>query len=143
VWRFFEAGEANPCQLWQPACNFAAMFWCIWIESVSLPFCIFSKLSIDKDDEVSMKLDYCMVFRKNKTDAMPCERFVFFRREPSASGATGGRLEVRSMLDGYCLQQGAGVVFVFLHSYHLKVKLFAMLTKTMTAPQPVATSRRA
>jgi hypothetical protein len=30
VWRFFEAGEANPCQLLEPACNFAVMFWCIW-----------------------------------------------------------------------------------------------------------------
>ena len=28
--RFFEAGAANPCQLWQTACNFAIMFWCIW-----------------------------------------------------------------------------------------------------------------
>ncbi|MFW9872473.1 MAG: hypothetical protein ACFFG0_05165 [Candidatus Thorarchaeota archaeon] len=28
-WRFFEAGVANPCQLLEPACNFAIMFWCI------------------------------------------------------------------------------------------------------------------
>jgi hypothetical protein len=24
--RFFEAGEAHPCQHWLPACNFAVMF---------------------------------------------------------------------------------------------------------------------
>jgi hypothetical protein len=26
--RFFEAGEANPCQILKPACNFAIMFGC-------------------------------------------------------------------------------------------------------------------
>jgi len=28
-WRFFEAGVAYPCQILQPACNFAIMFGCI------------------------------------------------------------------------------------------------------------------
>ena len=28
-WRFFEAGEANPCQILKPDCNFAIMFWCL------------------------------------------------------------------------------------------------------------------
>jgi hypothetical protein len=26
MWRFFEAGVANPCQLLNPDCNFAIMF---------------------------------------------------------------------------------------------------------------------
>jgi hypothetical protein len=51
--------------------------------------------------------------------------FCFFRREPSASGATGGRLGIRrmSMLDGYCLQQGAGVCFCLKAWLPLKVKI--------------------
>ena len=61
------------------SCNFAAMFWCIWIESVSLPFCIFSKLSIDKDDEVSMKLDCCMVFPKKQNGCNALRTFCFFQ----------------------------------------------------------------
>jgi len=38
---------------------------------------------------------------------------LFFRREPSASGAGGGRPGVRRMSTGasYCLRQGAGGLF--------------------------------
>jgi len=40
VWRFFETGEANPCQLLKPACNFAIMFG-VFVN-------ILRKLSLDK-----------------------------------------------------------------------------------------------
>jgi len=54
-------------------------------------------------------------------------------------------LELRRMRTetGYCLQRGDGVVFVFCMATILKLNYLAMLTKTMTAPKPVATSRRA
>jgi len=54
--------------------------------------------------------------------------------------------ETRRMraVDGYCLQQGAGVCFCSLTGYHEKsIEDSQANIKTMTAPQPVATSRRA
>ena len=83
--------------------------------------------------------------QKNKTDAMHCGRFVFL-------GASRLRVEPPVPYQGYLKNEVVGWQllaargwrgFCFLHDYHLKSKYTAMHTKTMTAPKPVVTSRRA
>lgn len=73
-----------------------------------------------------------MYFQKRKTVAMLCGRFSFFRREPSASGATGDRLGKPERDVGWLLLAARGWRDFCFSS-----------AKGMTAPKPVATSRRA
>ena len=76
-------------------------------------------------------------FLKKQNGCNALRTFCFFRREPSASGATGGRLGIRrmSMLDGYCLQQGAGVRFCcLLHGYSLKTDYYSHAYKNHDSP---------
>ena len=74
---------------------------------------------------------------------MPCGRLIFLGFRAVASVATGAIPGVPKDMGWLLLATRGWRGFCFLHDYHLKSKYTAMLTKTMTAPKPVATSRRA
>ena len=82
---------------------------------------------------------------KNKTGAKVADVLFLLAFEPTARVATGARLWVPKDEDGdwLLLATRGWRGFCFFHGYLLKSKYLAMLTKTMTAPKPVATCRRA